>query len=210
MQVVADGLSKVFGTTTVFTDLSLRIPEGETSAIVAPSGAGKSTLLAMLAGLEPASGGSVRHVAGHVPGPPDPRNVAWVTQGNNALSGRTVIDNALIGALAGGISLATARDIAQTALERVGLGSRLHDRARELSGGELQRLSLARAVASRRSVIFADEPSAHLDEGNTRRLSRIIEELPPGTTVVIATHDPLLMHAAHARYDLRARTWSRT
>ena len=209
MRVIAHGITKSFSRTLVLDDVSIEFESGCINVLVAPSGSGKTTLLSILAGLERPDGGSVAHEVGGHPMPVDPGNVAWVTQGNNVLAGRSVLDNVLLGPLASGVPFDAATKRALDVLDHVGLRRRAIERARALSGGELQRLCLARALASPRRAIFADEPTAHLDEGNTSAFAAALRGVDSSTTILIATHDPVLVDVADRVFDLRAKRWVR-
>lgn len=189
----------------VFENFTASFPSGKVSALVGPSGSGKSSLLAVLAGYQPLDRGQVE--LSEEPGGrtvrPSPQLVAWVPQGSNALGRRTVLDNALIAPLSGGLPLLEARERAEQALQTVGLGSKGNQLAYSLSGGELQRLALARALASTKALIFADEPSANLDAVNTEAIATILDRLTSRASVVVATHDPVLIDAADGAVHLR-------
>ena len=194
-----------FGATTVFSGFTARFASARVTALVGPSGSGKSTLLAAMSGYQPLSAGRVelRSDPSAPPAPPDPARVAWVPQGSNALGRRSVLDNVAIASLSAGAALGEARERAVEALEVVGLGAQLHQQARRLSGGELQRVALARALASGKELVLADEPSANLDATNTELIARILGGLSTRATIVVATHDPVLVAAADAAVPLR-------
>jgi putative ABC transport system ATP-binding protein len=194
-----------FGAITVFSGFAAQFPAARVTALVGPSGSGKSTLLAAISGYQPLSGGRIELRDGPTspPSPPAPSRVAWVPQGSNALGRRTVLENVAIAPLSVGATLSDARERAIDALEVVGLGTLLHQQARRLSGGELQRTALARALASDRELILADEPSANLDAANTEMIAEILDGLSTRATVVVATHDPVLAAAAEVTVHLR-------
>lgn len=189
-----------FSTTTVFSGLAARFAAAQVTALVGPSGSGKSTLLAAISGYQPLSAGHVELRVGPTspPTPPDPARVAWVPQGSNALGRRSLLDNVAIAALSDGASLNEAHERAADSLAVVGLSALLHQQVRRLSGGELQRAALARALASGKELILADEPSANLDAANTELIAQILEGLTTRATIVVATHDPVLVGAAGA------------
>jgi len=194
-----------FGATTVFSGFGAHFPSARVTALVGPSGSGKSTLLAAMSGYQSLSAGRVelRDDPDSPPSPPDPTRVAWVPQGSNALGRRSVLDNVAIAPLAAGAPLGEAHERATEALEVVGLGALLHQQARRLSGGELQRVALARALASGKELILADEPSANLDAANTELIARILDRLTTRATIVVATHDPVLVAASDATVHMR-------
>lgn len=205
VQIDVVGATIRFGETTVCADFTAHFPAARVTALVGPSGSGKSTMLAVLSGYQPLSAGRIelRDDPTSAPLPTDPARVAWVPQGANSLSRRTVLDNVAIAALSDGASLSVAHDRAIDALETVGLGALLQQQARRLSGGELQRTALARALASGKDLILADEPSANLDAANTELIAEILNGLTSRATIIVATHDPALVAAAKATVYMR-------
>jgi len=205
MWLSAEALVVRFGRRTVFDGFTASFPDRTLTALVGPSGSGKTTLLSLLAGQAQPFAGTVRlHLDESDAGvPPEPSLVAWVPQGSNALGARSALDNVLIGALAAGRSLADAHATALGEMERVGVADLAEVAAKDLSGGELQRVCFARALASGRPIIFADEPSASLDEASTRQLAAVMEVLRSTRLVIVATHDPLLMHSAQRMVSMR-------
>lgn len=194
-----------FGTRTVFSGFTAHFAAARVTALVGPSGSGKSTLLAAISGYQSLDAGRVELRDGPTspPSPPDPARVAWVPQGSNALGRRSVLDNVAIAPLSAGAPLGEAHERAIDALGVVGLGALLHQQARRLSGGELQRVALARALASGKDLILADEPSANLDAANTELIAQILDGLTTRATIVVATHDPVLVTAADAAVHMR-------
>lgn len=193
-----------FGGVDVFSDFSATFAEGTVTALVGPSGSGKSSLLAAMAGYLPLDGGAITLSGAGGESPPIPELIAWVSQGSNALGARTVLDNVTIAGLSQGLELAHAEEVAIAHLATVGLGRHLHHQARTLSGGELQRVAIARALASGKPLVFADEPSANLDADNTELLAGVFHELAAQATIVVATHDPVMVAGAHQVVELRA------
>lgn len=210
MHLELDAATQRFGSTTVFEDVSATFPESTVTALIGPSGSGKSTILSVLAGLRRPTRGSAWWVEDETGErrEPDPQAIAWVPQGANSLPRRSVLDNVMIGSLATGMDRAGARLAARDALESVGLVHLVDQRARTLSGGELQRVAVARALASGREVIFADEPTASLDRASAVRVAEAITAPRPGRLMVIATHDAELVGRAQHVIDLgRPRAW---
>ena len=204
MRVRADALSLGFGERILFTDLRLDIPHRGVTALVGPSGSGKSSLLAALAGfLSPAAGWVAMIGDDGIPTLPDARHVTWIPQGSNAIPARSVLDNAMIGALARGASLDDARARATASLAELGIAHRAHAAARELSGGELQRLAFARAATAATPFVFADEPTASLDAANVHRVVDLLVGLGTRASVVVATHDPAVIAGADVVVRLR-------
>lgn len=188
----------------VFSDFDATFPGNAVTALVGPSGSGKSTLLAALAGIERLDSGHVRLCdrdgSTRVP---TADQFAWISQHSNALPARTALDNVLIGPLSRGTDLTTARLLAAEALQAVGLEALTNRPLLDFSGGERQRVCFARAIASGRDFILADEPSSSLDAENTRRLARILESLQTRATIIVATHDPVMMSAAEIVISMR-------
>ena len=192
----------------VLSGVSLTIAPGESVALMGPSGSGKTTLLGILGLLFSPSEGEVL-----LDGSAIPRrrrtalragSFAWVFQGTNVLPRRSALDNAALGLLARGVSLAEAEAAAAAALAAVGVGQLAAKPANTLSGGELQRVCVARAIAARPRFILADEPTGQLDHANTEGVvEALVASRPPGTAVIIATHDPEV--AAHCDRIIRLR-----
>lgn len=207
MEVLVQNVSIHFGDLEVLSNFSARFAPGRVTALVGPSGSGKSTLLACIAGyLKPTAGQIVMlddNAGTDLGRPVRPEYAGWVPQGANALGPRSVIDNVMIGVLSSGKSLATATQIAQSALDKVGLGDRAYSPAREMSGGELQRIAFARALASGRPLILADEPTSSLDARNTGNIVELLHNLRSTSTVIVASHDPAVVDAVQDRVELR-------
>jgi putative ABC transport system ATP-binding protein len=211
VRITATRATKRFGSRVVFADFDAQFRSGVLTALVGPSGSGKTTLLAAMAGFMPLSSGSVRfHTEQGRSLPAASRHVSWVPQGSNSLPARTVIDNVLMGPLAAGLPMDHAAQLSRDALDRLGLLPFASRITGSLSGGELQRVCLARAVASQRPCIFADEPSANLDAATTAMLAQLLGELPADRIVVIATHDPALVEAVDDIVTMRPASLGRT
>jgi putative ABC transport system ATP-binding protein len=185
-----------FGDVTVFDGLNAVFESGAVTALMGPSGSGKSSLLAAMAGLLRLTSGSVTLEDHGLVTRPTPEKVAWVPQGANALSRRSALDNVRVAAFAAGLDPRKSLEVSHLNLSKVGLGSKAAQQARTLSGGELQRLALARALASGRSVVFADEPTASLDYRNADTVIATLANLSTSATVVVATHDHRLAERA--------------
>jgi len=191
--------------------ISLEIKSGESVAIVGASGSGKSTLLGLLAGLDEASGGTVE-IDGTDLGALDEdgrarfrgRHIGFVFQSFQLLPALTALENVMLPLeLQGHSGVATQ---AENYLQRVGLGDRLHHYPLQLSGGEQQRVAVARAFASRPAILFADEPTGNLDTGTGRHIIDLLFELnrEEGTTLVLVTHDETLAGRCQRRLHLEA------
>ena len=194
--LVIDGVSHRYRTgPPVLRDISLIFdqPAG-ILAFVGASGSGKTTLLGIVGKLIRPTEGSVSFTAAG-----ESSLVSWLFQTPNVLAYRTVIDNAAIGALATTPDWRAARDRASDVLERYGLAPLATAKTKTLSGGETQRLVLARAEMARAPLLLADEPTGQLDHDNTLMVARSLTELArSGTTVVVATHDPVVAAQADA------------
>lgn len=171
-------------------DASLSVSEGEFVALMGASGSGKTTLLAILGGLLKPTSGSVELVNAVGSGDLWSRT-AWILQTVNVLSDRSVLDNALLGALSVGCTRGAGEARACEDLEAVGLGTQTHSLARNLSGGETQRLVIARCLAARKPLLLADEPTGQLDDATS---SSVLDTLFSSarlrkTTMIVATHD---------------------
>lgn len=204
----ARNLSKVVtsaeGELVILDDLSLNLDKGDSLAIIGTSGSGKSTLLGLLAGLDLPTSGEV-HLAGHLLGAlnEDERarvraeHVGFVFQSFQLLDSLNALENVMLP-----LELHGRRDAQQRArdlLERVGLGARLHHYPRQLSGGEQQRVAVARAFAAEPDVLFADEPTGNLDSHTGANITELLFELnrERGTTLVLVTHDERLAQRCH-------------
>ncbi|MBO9568259.1 MAG: ATP-binding cassette domain-containing protein [Cellulomonas iranensis] len=169
----------------LFDGLTFEVDEGEMVAVVGPSGSGKSTLLAAIADLLPVDSGVV-----HVRGDVGKASIHWVFQTAALLGRRSVADNVAVVAELRGVPRPVALADARALLGDLGLGDRMSEPAYRLSGGEKQRVVIARALASRSEVVLADEPTAALDaEARRGVVSALRRAADAGAAVVVATHD---------------------
>ena len=185
----------------VIRDLNLDVGQGEMVAIVGASGAGKSTLLHLLGGLDRADSGAVRVGDVALAQISDAelvafrnRHVGFVFQFHHLLPEFSALENAEMPLRIARVSSTEARPRAEALLTRVGLGDRLHHRPGMLSGGEQQRVAVARALVMQPSLLLADEPTGDLDEGTADALHRLLRDMHAefGLTAIIATHNPRL------------------
>jgi lipoprotein-releasing system ATP-binding protein len=180
---------------------SLTIHRGEMVAIIGESGAGKSTLLHILGMLDRPSSGEVRIAGRPVQSASDTtlaevrnRSVGFVFQFHHLLREFTALENVLMPLLISGSEPAQVHDRGMALLESVGLASRASHLPSELSGGEQQRVAVARALAPNPALLLADEPSGNLDRGNAERLHELFATLASthGVGVVVVTHNRAL------------------
>lgn len=192
------GITKSFGSLQVLKGIDLTIDKGEVVSIVGPSGAGKTTLLQIMGTLDKPDTGRIllngteisrlkeRELAAF-----RNREIGFVFQFHQLLPEFTALENVTIPALIQGVSSGEARRRAVEMLEFMGLSERASHKPAELSGGEKQRVAVARALINHPSVVLADEPSGSLDTHNKEELHRLFFELRDklGQTFVIVTHD---------------------
>lgn len=200
---------------TVLENINFEVAPGETMAIVGPSGSGKTTLLGLCAGLDRAVQGSVAlNGIALEPLSEDERAalrnqwVGFIFQNFQLLPTLTALENVMTPLELRGERQAEA--IARQWLERVGLGQRLHHYPAQLSGGEQQRVSIARAFANRPRILFADEPTGNLDAENAGSVADLLFALnrDAGTTLVLVTHDlELARRTGRILYLRGGRVW---
>lgn len=180
----------------VLKDIDFEIQKGSSIAIVGPSGSGKTTLLGLCAGLDKATEGTVFLVDENINVMNEDeraairnKHVGFIFQNFQLVPTLTALENVMIPMELLGKS--QARQTATDLLNRVGLGDRTHHYPSQLSGGEQQRVSLARAFSNEPKILFADEPTGNLDDGTGQSIEQLLFELnkEKGTTLVIVTHD---------------------
>lgn len=228
-------LHKTFGETEAMRGISLDIQRGEVVAIMGPSGSGKSTLLHCLAGIIRPDHGTVTYFeqpAGHsaqsdarsthqssTPATPlridqlsdaertklRRRQFGFVFQFSQLVPELTALDNVAIPLLLSGHSRAVAYDQAEHWLDRMGVHAKRHQLATKLSGGQIQRVAVARALAIEPQILFADEPTGSLDSLNSEKVMELFLHAARanGTTVIIVTHEPTI--AAYADREIIVR-----
>jgi putative ABC transport system ATP-binding protein len=213
--VVCEGLSKTYRSGAVavpaLTEVDLRIAEGEFTILVGPSGSGKTTLLNLVGGLDHPTAGTVlldgRRVDTLSPGElADLRlwQVGFVFQAYNLIPVLTARENVELLMDLQGADPRRRTEVSQRVLAEVGLAGLADRRPAELSGGQQQRVAVARAIATRPSVVLADEPTANLDSQTATELLELMRSLnrSHGVTFLISTHDPRVMAFARRRITL--------
>ncbi|QGM80122.1 cell division ATP-binding protein FtsE [Otariodibacter oris] len=176
--------------------ISFHLPKGEMAYITGHSGAGKTTLLKLIMGIERANGGQVifnghdiTRLAEHEL-PFLRRHIGMVHQNYSLLTDRSILDNVALPLIIMGLNRTTVEREARMALARVGLENKANFRPLHLSGGEQQRVDIARAIVHRPQLLLADEPTGNLDDKLSFEIFRLFEEFnQTGTTVLVATHD---------------------
>jgi lipoprotein-releasing system ATP-binding protein len=217
--VRAEGLTKAFGSAAgsihVLEQAELAVEPGEMVAVAGSSGSGKSTLLHVLGGLLHPDGGHVEVAGKDVYALSERRRAAlrsakigFVFQFHHLLPEFTALENVLLPALIAGTSPREARHSAEALLEALGLADRASHRPGELSGGEQQRVAVARALVNSPQVVLADEPSGNLDGRSAQVLHSLLEGLAAerGVALVVATHSPSLARRASRSLVLQEGT----
>lgn len=192
------GITKSFGNLQVLKGIDLEIAKGEIVSIVGPSGAGKTTLLQIMGTLDSADSGKVELAGQDITRLSRKKlaqfrnkHIGFVFQFHQLLPEFTALENVMMPAFIAGKGKRASRERAMELLEFMGLGDRASHKPNELSGGEKQRVAVARALMNNPEIIFADEPSGSLDTQNKLELHRLFFDLRTrfGQTFVIVTHD---------------------
>jgi ABC-type lipoprotein export system ATPase subunit len=200
--IEVENLDKIYGhgrnRLNVLKRISLKINEGEVVSVMGPSGAGKSTLLNMIGCLDGFQHGKVEVLGKNISSLnvedlADFRNnnIGFIFQLHNLLSEFTALENVMIPLLIKRIRTKTAKQKALEIIERFNLLDRINHKPPELSGGECQRIAVARAMVGEPGIILADEPTGNLDTSNSNQLIDILLQLvkEKGKTIIIVTHD---------------------
>ncbi|HEX9163694.1 MAG TPA: ABC transporter ATP-binding protein [Thermoanaerobaculia bacterium] len=191
--------------------IDLEVHKGEMLAIVGPSGSGKSTLMNLIGCLDTASSGQYELGGENVAGVSRDhlaeirnRRVGFVFQNFNLLPHISALENVELPMLFGGMPVKARRERAKELLERVGLGDRVDHKPTELSGGQMQRVAIARSLAMDPDIVLADEPTGNLDTSSGSDIMSIFTDLwKQGRTLVIITHDPGLAKRASRVVEVR-------
>ena len=195
---------------TILSGLDLAVLAGEIVCVRGPSGSGKSTLLGLLAGLDPPTAGTVEIAGTNLTGLDEEslaqfrsRNIGFVFQAFHLLPNLTALENVAVPLEIAGASGAVER--ARELLDSFGIGERLHHLPSQMSGGEQQRIAIARALANSPSILLADEPTGNLDSATGRYIMELLFEFHRvhETTLVLVTHDADLASRADIRLLLR-------
>ncbi len=197
----AGGVTKTYRTdieeVVALRDVDLRVHAGEFLAVMGPSGSGKTTLLNCLSGLDDIDRGSILVGGRDIVAMSDAdrtrhraSSMGFIFQAFNLIPVFTATENVELPLLLAGTPAREARRAAEATLERVGLGHRLRHRPAELSGGEQQRVTIARALAGRPEIVWADEPTGNLDSETAAQVLDLLHQLHgDGLTVILVTHD---------------------
>ena len=213
--ISAQGVSRVFGSgataVTALSSIDLTVEQGDFLAVTGRSGSGKTTLLNLLSGLDRPTTGTVRFHGDDLAGLREAElvqmrrhKIGFVFQSFGLMPLLSAQENVELPLHIGSVAWRERRQRASDALKAVGLGSRARHRPYELSGGEQQRVSIARALVTMPEVVFADEPTGELDTATARSIAETLGEVASSrrATVIIATHDLELAATAQRRLDL--------
>jgi lipoprotein-releasing system ATP-binding protein len=210
--IQATSLRKTFGDLAVLKGVDLHVSKGEVVSIVGASGAGKTTLLQILGTLERPDGGSlvingeeVTKLGSKALSAFRNRHIGFVFQFHHLLPEFTALENVMMPGLIGGRGMAECEPRAKQLLERLNIGARAAHKPNQMSGGEQQRVAVARALFNNPSVVLADEPSGNLDSAHARELHQLFFDLRTelGQTFVIVTHNEELAEMADRRLVMR-------
>lgn len=186
-------------------DVSFRAEQGEFITVSGPSGSGKSTFLHLMGAVDAPSSGEVFFDGREISGLGDEglseirlKEVGFIHQFFHLMPTMTAYENVTLPLLLQGRNRAEIKEMAENALARVGLEKRMRSYPRQLSGGEMQRVAVARAIIHRPRLILADEPTGNLDSGNSQIVLQLISELheDDGFSIVMATHDQMPLRYA--------------
>lgn len=213
--ILMDNIQKVYDTRKIKVEalkgINLPVKRGEFVAVVGPSGSGKSTLMNLIGCLDTPSGGEY-YLAGepvsglNADGLADVRNrrVGFVFQNFNLLPQISALENVEMPMLFGSVGRSERRERAENLLARMGLEDRIHHKPTELSGGQMQKVAIARALAMQPDIILADEPTGNLDTTSGGDIMSLFEELwEQKHTLIVVTHDMALAKRAGRLVELR-------
>jgi len=213
--IAMSGITKIYDTGKIRVEalkgVDLRIRAGEFVAIVGPSGSGKSTLMNLVGCLDTPTGGTYllrdKEVAGldkNELAKIRNERVGFVFQNFNLLPQITAFENVEMPLMFGGVPRKERKERVRTLLEKVGLAERMEHRPTELSGGQMQRVAVARALAMNPDIVLADEPTGNLDTSSGGDVMSLFEELwKQGRTMIVITHDAALARRAGRIVEIR-------
>ena len=215
--VMTEGLTKVYSSGTIqvvaLADVSLSVAEGEFLGVAGPSGSGKSTLMNLLGGLDKPSSGNIK-VQGRLVSELNKEELAlyrrhqvgMIFQSFNLIGAYTALENVAFPLLFAGVARKERNARAARMLEEVGLLARKDHRPSELSGGEQQRVTIARALINQPKILLADEPTGNLDSGTSKQIVQLLADLNrnQGLTVIMISHEhALLREFSHEMISLQ-------
>ncbi|MBU2977468.1 ABC transporter ATP-binding protein [Alteromonas sp. C1M14] len=216
-QKVTKTVSTSEGELQILQPISFEVKAGESVAIVGASGSGKSTLLGLLAGLDEVSSGEIylndeglhnmnEEARARLRG----EKVGFIFQSFMLVQSLTAIENVMLPAEIAGLKDAKAR--AKTILEQVGLSHRAHHYPNQLSGGEQQRVAVARAFINQPKILFADEPTGNLDAANSEKIEQLLFKMNQelGTTLILVTHDSKLAKRCQRQLNMQGGALTET
>ena len=196
---------------TILNNLQLLLPRSESISIVGSSGSGKSTLLHIIGGLERPDEGSVFWDGTDITKYSDEmlaqsrnKNVGFIFQFHHLLPEFSALENTYMPLLVAGVQINEAEERAMTLLKRFGIADRASHRPSELSGGEQQRVAVARAIINQPSIVLADEPTGNLDDKNTEMLLNVLFDLnsEQNLSLILVTHEMEVARCASTTYEL--------
>lgn len=209
--IKATDICKNYGEGNVLDNLCLHVKSGQFCIITGPSGTGKSTLLNVLSGLDSFQSGCLKlmdtetQALSHSKTAEFRRkNIGFIFQSYNLISSKTALENVTLPLKYNKVKYFYRRSMAITALEKIGLGEKLHSYPHQLSGGQQQRVAVARALVTRPKILFCDEPTGNLDSESARLvMDGIISLRNSGSAIVMITHDKSLVNMADCAYILK-------
>jgi ABC-type lipoprotein export system ATPase subunit len=201
---VCDSVSRSFGDVHAVQNVSCSLGAGQRVVIVGPSGSGKSTLLHIIAGIEEPSSGSVSWPALGLREQLRPRQVALIFQAPSLLAPLDVLENVALPLVLAGIDEDDATRAAHEALSRLNIDDLANRLPQELSGGQAQRVAVARVIAGRPRLVIADEPTGQLDHKTGARMLDVLDAAVAdvGAALLLSTHDPRVAARFDARWNM--------
>ena len=205
-------ITKDFGGGSVLAGISLDIEPGELVAVMGPSGSGKSTLLHCMSGVLTPTHGSVRYGGEELSALSDAprsrtrlRNFGFVFQDGQLLPELSNVDNVALPAMLNGMGRGAARRRAMELLDQLGLGGLADRRPAQVSGGQAQRVTIARALVANPGIVFADEPTGALDQSTGHEVMQMLTTIvrQSGASLVMVTHDPKVADWMQRRVEIR-------